>query len=96
MALSNVLREPRRELIEQGLGVLVIAGFIGLDYFGALQIYRLIDGANSGDFAFALFLATLAIPIGFLSLLVIHLIGEIICDLMADRGYDPRPTNRYR
>jgi hypothetical protein len=32
MALSNVLREPRRELIEQGLGILVVVGVIGLDY----------------------------------------------------------------
>lgn len=98
MALSNVLREPRRELIEQGLGVLAIGGFIGFDYIITSLIFADFMAPTTylwADFAFAMFVGAAAIFLGFIGLHIIHWIGEAVCGAMARRGYDPRPTRRY-
>jgi hypothetical protein len=97
MALSNVLREPRRELIEQGFGILVAGGFVGIDYIAASLIYANLMGPThmTGDFVFAVFIAAVSIIFVGFAFVLIHWVGEGVCNSMARRGYDPRPETRY-
>lgn len=100
MAWSNVRREPRREITEQVIGVIVGGGWL---YFcwtigHPLGLHAAFD--VPGQYVFpVLFTAGIAIG-GPIALVFVwhgfHLAGEIICDLMAIAGFDPRPRNRYR
>lgn len=96
MALSNLLNEPRREIIEQLLGVAALAALFAADYWVVCQL----QPKDVGDWAIGL----LMVPVGFVILLIVgyllvagaHALGEGVCALMAGVGADPRPTERYR
>ncbi len=93
MALSNLLNEPRREIIEQvaGLGGLVAYG--GAAYAVGLLL-------APGEPIFGTVLGLLSIPAGaailFLLAELMHAIGEGVCAIFASIGADPRPKDRYR
>ena len=99
MALSNIFREPKRELIEQAFGFAVVAGVIVCDVVIASLLMRWADGVvviRSPDFA--LFIVV-AIPLMIAVVLLadwMHQIGEAVCGYMAQHGRDPRPKNRPR
>lgn len=99
MALSNIFREPRRELIEQTFGFGGLLGLLVIDLLIATALCRVIDGtihvAVSEFCLVALFLAPAVMFVVFLASIAMHALGETICDAMANRGYDPRPKNRY-
>lgn len=98
MALSNVFREPRREITEQLAGLMVFAGVLGVDLPFALWFQRetgltpfvpgviagLICGFLGGVMSFLIF--------G----LVMHAVGEGVCNALARRGLELRPKNRVR
>lgn len=96
MALSNLRREPRREIIEQGLGVLALAALLYADY----AFITWLDASRGWfDFILLMFIAPsilflLACAIYFL-MHVAHVVGEGVCALMAKLGSDPRPKQRY-
>ena len=102
MALSNIFREPRRELIEQLAGSVAVFGgvgaFLAADY-GIVQFSGWTGQSGEPPLAVAMiFIALLMIVAGmllFLLLLVAHAVGESICGAMAERGFDPRPKRRY-
>lgn len=113
MALSNIGREPRREITEQVAGLLFILAYIGWVIF-SVHLSRVLyiphhciyytDGSCRGDDTryFADqgdFLITLGLSIGiwliYPFLLIMHGIGEWVCDLLRACNIDPRPKNRY-
>lgn len=97
MALTNILREPRRELIEQGMGAVAIIGLVTINLTVAATMCLLIDGTilvPLDEFAAADFLGILA-TVAFIALLFfMHALGEGVCNVMAQRGRDPRPKRR--
>lgn len=102
MALSNIFREPRREITEQVIGV----GVVGV----ALVVWA-ISGNAVGEWLLAndrspvtdrvpfLLLGWLVALVGIVVALFVfslaHAIGEGICDALSRRGLDPRPKRRY-
>lgn len=99
MALSNIFREPRRELTEQGFGLLPFAAFGLCDYGLASWFQHMAHGTNAdAPLILWLLLATMALILGsivaFGASLLMHALGEEICDAMARHGFDPRPKNR--
>jgi len=99
MALSNTLKEPRRELTETGIGVAVIATAIGADYAFASWFIAYFPPNGSFPHAFAIILAML---IGALLVLLLwafflfaHFLGEVICDSLANNGIYVRPKRRW-
>ena len=97
MALSNIFREPRRELIEQAYGTAAVVAVLGAWFTLAAVLCRLYDGAffpNASEFLFALFQVAAVVAFLCLVLSIVHDIGESICNSMAKRGRDPRPRQR--
>lgn len=89
MALSNMLHEPRREIIETLIGVATLCIVVYLCYFFAINwpihpIYVLLNMA----------LYLLAGVVVLLLLLFIHFIGEEICNALEDHNIYLRPR-RY-
>lgn len=97
MALSNILREPRRELIEQGFGVVALAAIVVVNVSVAIAMCLLFDGTvhvSSREFVAADLTGVVATGILIVILLAIHALGESVCEAMARHDRDPRPTQR--
>lgn len=86
MALSNIFREPRREITETVVGVTLAAPLIWADYKAAVWFEWFTGGSHDGSVAFAigLFLISGAA-------VVIHTAGDIICDELEAHGIRLRP-----
>ncbi len=110
MALTNILREPRREITETVVGVAVLLPLITLDWWLSSQVsvWGGCDGhdttfpcAASGTFYLWFFLITpfallVGTIIGGLILFFIHEMGESICNLLEAHGIQLRPRQRVR
>lgn len=97
MALSNIGKEPRREIIESLLGILTFGGIIAGFVFWEIWLRSLPWPGNSPPpptIGSIMLLIGLSILYGLLQLT--HFIGEVVCDWFADQGLDPRPKQRYR
>lgn len=101
MALSNIFKEPRRELTESavGIGVILVAAVpLGwLDYQLALSTST---PAKPEDFWLVLFLlgpflifVVSALVLAFFA--VTHALGNAICNGLEKRGIQLRPKQRY-
>lgn len=106
MALSNIFREPRREITETVVGVCVggpvIAGLLWLDYWFAINVC----GADSWSFTsreapipVAMIFGLLC---GFITCLIavglavaIHGLGDRVCNVLDQSGLRLRPKQRY-
>ena len=98
MALSNIFREPRREITESLVGILPLIAFIWTSWYLTDWIWPPEMRANSVDRAFAFGVTMIILLVGVLILwvllIVTHAIGETICDSLARRGLELRPKNR--
>lgn len=98
MALSNIFREPRREITESVVGVGACGAFIGIDiifaYWFANQVYSHGD-SYAADVAVGFFVGLLLAFAMAMGAVFTHWIGEEICETVKDRGLDPRPKRRY-
>lgn len=98
MALTNIIREPRREITESAAGIMLFAGLIWLDYGLAKFMDIPAPSQSKADHYFILFVgmfagaAIIAVTIGLLFLT--HAIGEGICNSLARHGLELRPKNR--
>lgn len=87
MALSNIFREPRRELIETALGFAALGLFLVVDYWLACFLHwYLVD-------------STFLLVVGSLAMLfvlgLIHAVGEDIANSLARHGLELRPQRRF-
>jgi hypothetical protein len=93
MALSNIFREPRREITEQLIGAVVVLGYGYADYrFGRWVEVTTLGHQRDFDLLIVSMLGGVlgTIVIGGL-ILYMHWIGEGICDRLARRGLELRP-----
>lgn len=97
MALSNVFREPRRELTESAVGILVFFGGIALDYGFAVWFQGFSKDWGQGlcpipiGMVFGLIFFVLLLGLATLT----HGLGEVTCDWLAEHGVHLRPRVRY-
>lgn len=96
MALSNILKEPRREIIETIIGGVIFGGFMWGDYAvtNAMHPRDFPDQALMMLF-FPIFALAVAAALVFV-IMFIHGLGNVICDIMKEMGLDPRPKQRYK
>jgi hypothetical protein len=96
MALSNMLREPRREITETAVGIVLVLGYAWINYTAARWLQSAIP--LSGGFQIPVFLPMLAIFLGtficYGALLLIHLLGEAVCNALQQNGLHLRPRSR--
>lgn len=102
MALSNILREPRREITEQAVGSVVVIGFLALIPIAGLVMSLICDGTTEvswSEFALCCLLGSFGFTLGFVLIAVLvvvaHEIGEYVCAALDRRGIYLRPTQRY-
>lgn len=95
MALSNIFREPRREIIESVVGLMVFAVFAWGDYHFAQWFKDVTGGPRIGCpwpigmfFGFLLLVAIIGL------VLLTHMLGDAICNLFQERGVHLRPRKR--
>lgn len=100
MALSNIGREPRREIIESAIGIFATVGWGYVDYLIASGIHPYYVEKYGppwcAQIALIMLLIGVGVPIILLALLhFTHAIGEEVCGWMRAVGADPRPKRRY-
>lgn len=98
MALSNMLREPRREITETLLGIIVLIPAAWIDYHLALWIQ---SQSYHGDVPLILCLvfSTILMGAGIAASIVLavftHWVGERACAWLNVIGIEIRPRDRY-
>lgn len=101
MALSNIFREPRREIIETAVGVVCFVPFAVAVYEFACFISDNPGGLSGAPFVvYVVFSAAwlvLAIGFGWMALCealrAAHAIGESLCDALERGGIHLRPRD---
>lgn len=105
MALSNTLREPRRELTESAVGILITFGLLGglswADYRFAVRVYEVTGAdANALPIPITMFFTPMILTVVLILiaglLTATHAIGEGICNVLERNGVRLRPVKRYR
>ncbi len=95
MALSNMRREPQREITESVIGLVIFGGAIGVDYYAARCIF---DMDTTIDVVMGMIMvpvfAIAAFSIIMLLLFFTHIIGDEVCNVLQKRGIHLRPRNR--
>jgi hypothetical protein len=102
MALSNIFREPHREITETAIGVMAFLPAIVLDYTLSSWISQATYDANPHDYIplpIAMFLIAIVLPIAagliILAAVGIHATGEGICNSLERSGVHLRPRRRW-
>lgn len=97
MALSNIVREPRREITESAIGIGALFIFLYADYHFALWFYTTTGGGNQGcPWLIGMVLGCVLTVILVAFLFMTHWIGEGICGFLARLGVELRPKDRRR
>lgn len=101
MALNNIIREPRREITETGVGIgLVIVGFAALYWPSAVTAQwfcRAIENSAPLIWWTTALITMVAIGlVGWGALALVHNFGERFCDNLAQRGTEIRGPRRAR
>ena len=99
MALSNMLREPRREITESLVGAGIIGGPIGAVWLFGLWWHSEWppDSVWGGMLMGLLCLSGLAVAIWLIVgvTVVLHEMGDAVCTALQARGVHLRPKQRY-
>lgn len=104
MALSNIFREPRREITESVVGIVAVGTTIALAFYidnlFARWFASQMRHPDSGDWYFGMFIGFIgmiaALFIGSGLLVITHEIGDSLCDALEAWGIQMRPRNRAR
>ena len=101
MALSNIFREPRREITETIVGALVIlvplTALLVIDYWVVTKLLKNPDKLEDVAIGMVLLLPGMAIGLAVLGMLaeVFHAAGERICNALDRRDIHLRPKRRF-
>ncbi len=99
MALSNIFREPRREITESAVGLAIFSAAVWADYQFALWFKDATQGMlNEKDpgcpLPLGMFLGVIAAFVGLVVLFLTHALGDGICNALQRNGIHLRPRNR--
>lgn len=92
MALSNILKEPRREITETVIGLLAFGPLMYWDVVlaGYLQPKHM-DDPFFMLMVVAMVLLAFGIACALGLLLIVHAVGEALCDRIEQAGWQIRP-----
>lgn len=99
MALSNIFREPRREITETVIGIATLSVIWIPAYLGANWSFAHEPDKVHNPWAMWFFVWLLLWPCltlgGTAAAIFIHYVGEEVCNSLASRGLNLRPKRRY-
>lgn len=94
MALSNIFREPRREITESVVGIVSFVGVVGGILYANYLVVTALGATKTVDLVFGSFFM-IFVDMALIALLFLtHAIGDGICNVLQDRGIHLRPRNR--
>ncbi len=98
MALSNILREPRREITESIVGLAIVGAAVWVDYAFASWLERR-EGYWPNGHAVTPWPVGMALGIilGILGIIIVvttHALGTAVCNALETRGVQLRPRKR--
>jgi len=96
MAITNIFREPWREIVETIVGVLAVVPF----FYGTYWLTGWVNwGPYPPPYALRFVIMGLCLFVGcflsFLVLFIVHEIGDNVCNALDRRGLRLRPRDRY-
>jgi hypothetical protein len=95
MALSNMLREPRREITESLIGIVIAGTVIAADYEFARWFESATSSIDGGcPWPLGMVLGIASCVIIFFVALITHWIGEDACNRLEDHNIHLRPRQR--
>ena len=94
MALSNIFREPRREITESAVGIAAFALLVYGDYEFASWFHEVTKPVGACPIPIGMILGVIAALLGIGALFLTHAIGEGVCNSLARRGVELRPKRR--
>jgi hypothetical protein len=101
MALSNIWKEPRREITETVVGFGAVVAGLGIPLYGGYWVARWAAGPAAPfsqvlGYGFCLTMAGGLVCGMLLSLaFVIHEVGDEVCTTLEEHGIRLRPKRRY-
>lgn len=102
MALSNMFREPRRELTETAIGLALFGCAVGADYLFARWLqyqagYSTVDQVSKANIPWGqgMCIGVILACVCTIIAMVAHIVGESICDRLQDGGIRLRPLRRH-
>lgn len=97
MALSNIRKEPRREITESLVGITVLLLLIFFDHPAAVWFHE-VTGGCPVPLGMILVPIALILLIGvtYLFLWSTHALGELVCGTLATFGLELRPKRRCK
>lgn len=95
MALSNIFREPQREITETVVGLVVASVIVYLDYEFAVW-FQNCDWGSMGKppLVIGFIAGALLVPVAAFALHLVHETGDLVCDILDDFGVRLRPRDR--
>ncbi len=94
MALSNIFREPRREITESVVGLAIFGVVVWGDYIFA----RWCQTWDDSSLLFWMFMGALgamtSVTAAIVVLFATHVLGDFICSVLEDSGIRLRPRRR--
>jgi hypothetical protein len=96
MALSNIFREPRREITESLVGLSIFAAVLVPDYYLALWFQGVTGGPNGGGCPWPVGMF-FGLVVGFILILgsiEAHELGDAVCNALQRRDLHLRPKQR--
>lgn len=97
MALSNMLKEPRREITESVIGLALLGAWLVLDYYFAMWLQEITSGGSGNPCPWPIamiFIGPCATAMILGVIFAAHAIGEAICDSLERNGVRLRPQRR--
>lgn len=97
MALSNIFREPRREITETVVGLVLLVP-AWADYRFGVWLATFLAPPDKDMYVMLVVVGTMLgvalMGAAVLSIVILHAVGESICDALEDRGMHLRPRQR--
>ncbi len=93
MALSNILNEPRREITESIVGLIILCAFMAVDYAFGVWLEN-VAGHNDIPWPIGMILGIPATILLVAILFVTHAIGESVCNILQKNDIHLRPRDR--
>lgn len=96
MALSNIFREPRREIVETVVGAAIVLPLIYADYQFGLWFQARNSSQETAHLVFGMIVGLFGLAIAGVILTGIHALGDAVCNRLQERVIHLRPKQRVR
>jgi hypothetical protein len=96
MALSNIFREPKREIIESVVGVAIVGFVLYFDWKFACWFQAQVMPTDHVFRIIGILAGLIIFMLAFGLVIFTHWVGEGVCEILKNHGLELRPNPRER